>query len=290
VFVLAVLLAVVGAFLIAFGAELQEHAAVGVETARHRLLSFFLQLLSDGRWMVGALLVLAGVGVHVVALTNGPVVAIQPVGSIGLLFAVGIKAAIDRTRLEQRAVLGSAAVIAGLAGFLTLLPHDSASTRLPLLDTLLAGACALAVTATAWLLPVRNRFRDLRAGALAFGAGTCFGVGAAVIGVIGRRVQQDVTALWSWPTLLVVVLLVSGGAAQQVAYQMARFAVVYAVLLATDAGFAGVLLLGERMPTTPAATAGLAVAALVAVAGVVVLARARAANRTVSSEDVACVS
>jgi hypothetical protein len=286
VFVLAVLLAVVGAFLIAFGAELQEHAAVGVETARHRLLGFFLQLLRDGRWMVGAVLVVAGVGVHVIALTNGPVVAIQPVGSIGLLFAVGIKAAIDRTRLERRAVVGSAAVIAGLAGFLTLLPHDSATTRLPLLATVLAGGCALGVTATAWLLPVRGRFRDLRAGALAFGAGTCFGV-------IGRRVQQDLTAVWSWPTLLVVVLLVSGGAAQQLAYQMARFAVVYAVLLATDpvtAGFAGVLLLGEQLPTTPGATAGLAVAALVAVAGVVVLARARAANRTVSREDVVCAS
>ena len=96
-FVLAVLLAVVGAFLIAFGAELQEHAAVGVETARHRLLGFFLQLLRDGRWMVGAVLVVAGVGVHVIALTNGPVVAIQPVGSIGLLFAVGIKAANAKT-------------------------------------------------------------------------------------------------------------------------------------------------------------------------------------------------
>lgn len=286
-FALAVVLAVAAAMLIAFGVALQEHAAVSVVPRRRRSLSFFVELIRDTHWVAGAVLSAAGVAVHVIALTKGPVAAIQPVGTVGLLFAVGIKAAMDRTRLESLAICGCVAVIAGLAVVLTLLPHGVLPTTLNLAEAVLAGACALAFTGIALMLPDHALRTDVKAGAVALGAGMCFGVAAAVVSVLGRNVAANLTAVFSWPTLLVVVLLTCGGAAQQLAYRMARFAVVYAVLLTADpisAGFAGVLVLGEPMPSTPARLAGLALAAFAAFAGIVALAHARAANHTTPQE------
>lgn len=284
-YALAVALAVVAAFLIAFGAELQEHAAVRVTPRRNRLIAFFVRLVRDSGWMVGAVLVATGVAVHVVALTNGPVAAVQPVGSVGVLFAVGIKAVLDRTRVERPAVLGSVAVIVGLATLLVLLPHGTGTSAVPFSGAVMAGVCAVGIAVAALLVNAGDVRPEVRAGLLALGAGLCFGVAAALIGVIGRRTARDLSAVVSWQTLLVVVLLVCGGVAQQLAYRVARFALVYAVLLTVDpitAGFTGVLLLGEPLPSTPVTKGGLAVAAVLVVVGIVVLAHARAANHTTS--------
>lgn len=292
-FAVAVLLAVVAALLIAFGAELQEHAAVRVGPRHRWPIGFFLMLVHDARWVLGAVLAVVGVATHAFALTQGPVVAIQPVGSVGLLFAVGIKAVIDRTRLEPMAVTGCAAVIAGLAVLLILLPHAAGAAAVKLVDAIVAAGCALALTGAALLLPAKRVRSELRAGAVALGAGMCFGLAAALVAVVGRRMERDFTQVLSWPALLIAVLLVCGGVAQQLAYRMARFAVVYAVLLTADpltAGFAGVLLLGEPMPSTAGELAGLALAALLAVAGIVVLAHARAANQTSAQGAQPCAS
>lgn len=291
-FTLAVVLAVVAALLIALGAALQERSAVRAGLPEGRI-AFFLRLLTDPRWATGALLAGCGVALHVVALSNGPVTAIQPVGTVGLLFAVAIKAVLDHHPVERLAVVGCVAVIAGLVALVAVLPHGSGTTRLPAGPALVAGAIGLAVTGAALLLPRRRLGAEVRAGAVALGAGMCYGVAAAVVGVVGRRVGTDVTAVLGWPTLVVVVLLVCGGMAQQVAYRMARFAVVYAVLLVVDpatAGFTGILVLGDPMPRTPLKVTGLALAATVIVVGVVVLSHARAANRTAAREDQACAS
>ncbi|HEY6933101.1 MAG TPA: DMT family transporter [Marmoricola sp.] len=292
-FVLAVILAVVAAGLIACGAEFQEHAAVRVGPSGRQVVGFFVRLLRDARWVAGALLAACGVGLHIVALTAGPVTAIQPVGSVGLLFAIGIKAIVDRTRFERLAITGSLAVIAGLATLLAALPHTAGTSTLRTAPAAAAGTGAVVLTGAALLLPARRVRPALRAGAIALGSGMCFGVAAAVVGVIGRRVEGDLAAVLDWPTLLVIVLLVAGGAAQQLAYRTARFAVVYAVLLTADpvtAGAAGVLLLGDPLPSTPARLAALALAALVAVAGIVVLAHARAANRAGTDQEQPCAS
>jgi drug/metabolite transporter (DMT)-like permease len=296
-YALAVALAVVAALLIAFGAELQEHAAVRVSPRRNRLIAFFVQLLRDTGWVIGALSVATGVAVHIVALTNGPVAAVQPVGSVGVLFAVGIKAGLDRTRIERPAVLGSVAVIVGLVTLLMLLPHGTGTATVRPSAAVTAGVCAVGVTVAALLVNAGGVRSGVRAGALALGAGMCFGVSAALIGVVGRRTSRDLAAVVSWQTLLVVVLLVCGGVAQQLAYRVARFALVYAVLLTVDpltAGLTGVLLLGEPMPSTRATRGGLVGAAVLVVTGIVVLAHARAANRTtaprVPQEAESCAS
>ncbi|WP_197319846.1 DMT family transporter [Saccharomonospora sp. NB11] len=274
--VVAVVLAVVGALFIALGSALQEQVVVGMRFLGGRGVRWLLRLVRQPRWLFGAACAGLGVGLHVLALSRGPVSIIQPVGTTGLLFALGVKAVLERRRLGRAETLGGTAVVLGLAGLLFALPHDTKAPNLTTpTATLLAGitllASGLAVT-VAWAVSSRSA----RAAALAFAAGTTFGVASALVSVIGHRMLSDLTAIASWPTLLVVVLLSTGGLAQQHAYRMRRFALAFAMLEIADpvsAATVGVLVLGEPLPSTPPAAAWMGLSAVGIVVGVVVLAR-----------------
>lgn len=245
-------------------------------------VGFLLALIRQPRWLLGAVASGCGVAVHVTALSLGPVSAIQPVGTVGLIFAVGARSALERRRPRTRALVGSAIVVVGLVAFLLVLPHGSGTTRVPARGALGMTVIALGIAGIALALPRRRISVDVRAGAVAAGAGASFGVGAALIGVIGRREGRNVAAVLDWPTVLVVVLLVVGGVAQQYAYGLARFAEVYAVVLVVDpltAACTGVLVLGDPFPSTTPQLAWLALAAGVTAAGVVLLSRHHPAHR-----------
>lgn len=288
-YALAIVLAVLGALLIAIGAALQERVAVRVPSTRGRLFGFFERLLDDPRWVAGALLAGCGVGIHMVALSNGPVTAIQPVGTVGLLFAIGTKAFLDHTGVPLMTVLGSLAVVLGLIGLLFSLPPGSGSGQLPLGKAVIATLCALVLTAVALTVPAST----VKAGLLALGAGLSFGVSAAFIGVIGRRVGGNVAAVIGWPTVLAAILLIVGGTAQQLAYRQGRFAVVYAVLLVADplsASITGIFVLGDPAPRTATGITLMSVGATVTVIGIAVLTHVRATNRSRAERSQLCAS
>lgn len=271
---LAVGLAVGAALLLAVGAALQSDSAVGVRGRGQGRIGFLRVLITQPRWLLGAVACGCGVAVHVVALSIGPVSAIQPVGTVGLIFAVIVGARLKHVAPSRRAVAGSIAVVAGLAALLVVLPHGAGDNHPSPSGSLGMTFVALGVVTVALLVPRGAMGVNLRAGAMATGAGACFGVAAAFIGVVGRAVSQDIGNIIDWPIVLVIVLLAVGGVAQQSAYRLARFAEVYAIVLLIDplaAGFTGVVLLGDVIPTTAPRLAWLAVAAAVAAAGVIVL-------------------
>ncbi|HWC22814.1 MAG TPA: DMT family transporter [Flexivirga sp.] len=273
---LAVGLAVGAAFLIAVGAALQSRSAVRVRFTDDSRLGFLIVLIRQRRWLAGAVVSVCGVGVHVVALSLGPVSAIQPVGTVGLIFAVAAKAALDRARPSARAVSGAVVVIVGLAAFLLVLPPGEGRPQVPARGAVGMAVIALGIAGVALALPRERVGVNVRAAAAATGAGASFGVGAALIGVIGRRLARSVDTVLAWPTVVVIILMLAGGVAQQYAYGLARFAEVYAVVLVADpftAAFTGVVVLRDPIPTAPLDLAWLAVAAALTAAGVVVLSR-----------------
>ena len=286
-FAVAVTLAAIGALLIAAGAAIQERVVVATDSAR---LVFFVRLLTNPRWLAGGVCGGAGVALHVVALSNGPVSVIQPVGTLGLLFAVVAKAILDRRRLRAAAIAGCAAVVAGLGGLLVVLPHGAGTPRLPIGTAVLLAAATVGVIGVALLVAAPPAVKAML---LALTAGAAFGIASALIGVIGHRMAAGAGALVDWPTLLAVALLISGGIAQQHAYRMSRFALAYAVLLIADpvaASAVGVLLLGEPMPGSAFLVAWMAMSALVIVLGVVVLARSYAVETQRIEENRTCAS
>ncbi|EIE99052.1 DMT family transporter [Saccharomonospora glauca] len=273
---IAVALAVVGAFLIAVGSALQERVVVGMRFLGGRGVRWLWRLVRQPRWLFGAAVAGAGVGLHVLALSHGPVSVIQPVGTSGLLFALVVKAVLDRRRLRLPEALGGVAIVAGLVGLLFALPATGKDPNLSTATAVLLAVVTLATAAVAVLVAWLVYSASVRAGALAFAAGTTFGVGSALVSTVGHRMLGDPLAIWDWPTLLVIVLLSTGGLAQQHAYRMRRFALTFAMLEVADpvtAATVGVLVLGEPLPDTALAAAWMGLSATVIVVGVVVLAR-----------------
>lgn len=276
----AVAMAVTGAMFIAVGSVLQERVAVRSWAMGGGQLRFFLRLVKQPRWLLGAACAGAGVALHVVALSLGPVSIIQPSGTTGLLFAVITKAVLDRRRIRLPELAGSLAIVVGLGGLLLALPHAPKDPMLSLPPALLLTVVTLGLNAAAMIVSWRVFSGSAKAIALGFAAGVTFGVGSALVGVVGHRTLTDPTAVFGWLTLAIVVLLSIGGIAQQHAYRMRRFALAFAMLEISDpvaASSVGVLVLGEPMPETTLTAASMGLSAAVIVLGVVVLVRSYAA-------------
>ncbi|WP_313886874.1 DMT family transporter [Saccharomonospora amisosensis] len=276
----AVAMAVTGAMFIAVGSALQERVAVRSWTLGGGQLRFFLRLVKQPRWLLGAAFAGAGVALHVVALSFGPVSIIQPSGTTGLLFAVITKAVLDRRRIRLPELAGSMAIVVGLGGLLLALPHTPKDPVLSLPPALLLTVVTLGLNAAAMAVSWLVVSGSAKAIALGLAAGVTFGVGSALVGVVGHRAVADPAAVLDWLTLAIVVLLSIGGIAQQHAYRMRRFALAFAMLEISDpvaASSVGVLVLGEPMPETALRTASMGLSAAVIVVGVVVLVRSYAA-------------
>ncbi|GGO70472.1 DMT family transporter [Nonomuraea cavernae] len=254
---LAALIALVGSLFFALGAALQQHEAAGT-TAGLRAL------LRRPRWLVGGASILAGGGLHIVALGLGPLTVVQPMGVASLLFALPIAAALHDRRPSRGELAAAGVVAAGLIGLVLLVPESDGPTHLAPAGvvTLLAvsGAAAVLLWAGSKVASATGR-----AALLATGSGVLYGATATLV-----RVLVDGT--WNWwyllalpvPALLALAML-------QRAYAVGHFGVSFASLQIADPLTAvafGALLLGEPLPTgvVPIAAAALAAAGTVALA------------------------
>ncbi|GAA4509805.1 MULTISPECIES: DMT family transporter [Nonomuraea] len=254
----AAVIALIGSLFFALGAALQQFEAVGTDKPG------MLTLLRRPRWLLGGAAILAGGGLHIVALGLGPLTVVQPMGVASLLFALPIAATLHGRR-PSTSELGAAAVVAaGLVGLVLLVPESDVPVRLEPreLFTLLgvSGAAAVLLWAGA-----RAAAPAWRAALLATASGVLYGATATLVRVL-------VDGGWNWayllalpvPALLALVML-------QRAYSVGHFGVSFAALQIADPLTAvafGALLLGEPLPTglAPVAAAALAAAGTVALA------------------------
>jgi drug/metabolite transporter (DMT)-like permease len=270
--------AVAGAPLVALGAALQQNAAGRCQN--QSFLRLLTHLVRQPKWLLGALTTFGGAGMHIVALANGPLTVVQPLGMSGLPIAVLIAAAIDRRRVKRLELLGAFGVSLGLVSLLMLLPHESARPTLDGGSAAVLCGCVLALLAGAAVMARRNT------GAtntlfLAIGSGLAYGVFAAMVRVSGSEALDKVTGTVFWVAALAVVFCILGMMFQQNAYRTGRFALSYATLLVVDpltGSLIGVLVLNEQLPTSVLANVGVVAACLVTIAGVVTLARLRPHN------------
>ncbi|MFC7329021.1 DMT family transporter [Marinactinospora rubrisoli] len=276
----SVLLAVTGAFCLALGSALQERDAVRAPGHRIARAGFLLHLLRRPRWLLGTLAAATGVALHLVALSGAPLTIIQPIGVTGLLFAIVLSAVFNRRRVRAGEVAAGAAVMAGLTGVLLLFPHSSAAPVMPTGTAVLLVA-AVVVLGAAGYAAAHWIPAGTRAVLLAALGGVALGTTSALARVVAAATASDVTAVFSWLTVLAVAVAVFGGLLQQNAYRTGHFAAAYATLLVVDpvTGAAiGTLLLGEGVPATPADRLLAAGSAVLAIAGTAVLARAKNRN------------
>ncbi|MBW0102595.1 hypothetical protein [Pseudonocardia sp. KRD291] len=285
----AVALAVLAAACFAAAAAAQHRVARGATTLR--------VLVRRPLWLLGAGAAGAGTLLHAVALGLAPVTLVQPIGVLAVPLGVlaerwaasrdgrAAPPAVGAPRGPGSGVLAGIAVsVTGVAVFVVAAAGGASGgpvdpVAMPVVGgTLAAAALVLALLSGRWHGAARCLARAVPA-AIAFGlVSALLRAGLAYLDQSGSGALPDPAD----PAVLVaigvalVVALVAGGAAVQLAYRSGPPSLVLACLTVLDpivaVGF-GVTALGERVGTSPVDVAVAVAGALLAVAGVVLLAR-----------------
>ncbi|MET3809705.1 DMT family transporter [Arthrobacter sp. UYEF3] len=278
---LAVLLAILGAFFLAFGAQ-RQGSAVKADTGGLALNSHgLLRLIRNPRWVLGLLLLGVGTVMNAVALVSAPLTVVQPIGAIALVITTIINAKDQGLSVNRATVVAISACVAGSALFVVLAVnvtqenhHVSGSDELTIVLLL---ALAVGLFGTLALL-FRHR---MSAFVYILGAGVLFGFVAVLTRIIGKHLL-DANGLFllnvQWYTL--VAMAAAGGLGSwfvQSAYSGGPPDLVIAGLTVIDpiVGIAiGIVILGELRSDVHAVTAiAMGVAASLAIVGVIALSR-----------------
>ncbi|WP_028266539.1 DMT family transporter [Arthrobacter sp. MA-N2] len=277
----AVLLAVLGAFCLAIGAQ-RQGSAVKADTGGLALSSTgFLRLLRNPRWMFGLLLLCLGMGMNAIALVSAPLTVVQPIGAIALVITTVVNAKDQGLSINRGTVVAISACVTGSAMFVLLAVtatqenhHVSGEDEITIV-LLLTLAVGLFGT-----LAVMFRHR-LSAFVYILGAGVLFGFVAVLTRIIGRHLLDPNGHFLlnvQWYTLVAIVA--AGGLGSwfvQNAYSGGPPDLVIAGLTVVDpiVGIAvGIAILGELRPDVHAVVGiGMAVAASLAIVGVIALSR-----------------
>ena len=294
--VLGVAVALVAAFLLALGAYFQNHGASAVGdaeqdppsdagdqgTAKRFGIGQLLALLHQPRWLLGSGLLTGAVALQLVSLSLAPLAVVQPLGAASLVVTAILDARLNHTRVQKRAVLAIVACVVGVtafvgtAAFTTSSSPGGAQQELVVL-LLLAGVLVLF---TGLFAALHRRLGSLR---LALGAGVLFGFVATLAKVILDRlpgILRSGPTPRDWLVALCLLGLAAAGIAGlylvQTAYAAGSPDVVVAALTVIDPLVAvtiGIVVLREAAHAPWWAFVVFAVSEVVAVAGVVTLAR-----------------
>lgn len=278
---LAVFLAVLGAFCLAFGAQ-RQGSAVKADTGGLALSSNgFLRLLRNPRWVFGLLLLGAGMVMNAIALVSAPLTVVQPIGAIALVITTMVNARDQGLSINRATVVAISACVTGSALFVLLAVTVTQESHNVSADDELTIVMLLALAVGVFgSLAAMFRHR-MNAFVYILGAGVLFGFVAVLTRIIGKHLL-DPNGLFllnvQWYTILAIAA--AGGLGSwfvQSAYSTGPPDLVIAGLTVIDpiVGIAiGIAILGELRPDVHAVMAiAMAVAASLAIVGVIALSR-----------------
>ncbi|WP_449277414.1 multidrug DMT transporter permease [Leucobacter sp. GX24907] len=274
--------ALLGAALLAFGAQYQSRGLNKVERLTGESagaglsIRHLLSMLRRPSWVIGTALLGLAVVFQVLSLSLAPLIIVQPIGVVGLVITSVLNSRMSGVRLGGAAQLCIGLAVAGVVIFVTVAAFsasDNPVTDQHLIVILIAFAAVLSVAVTLFLL-----FRH-RSFALVYivGAGVLYGfVATFAKTVIGRFQQQDFDGL----TWLCVAALVTGALLGMVfvqnAYSSGPPDLVVAGLTVVDPIIAiliGITVLGEAAGASWISVLGFLISGAIAITGVLGLAR-----------------
>ncbi|WP_026549809.1 DMT family transporter [Arthrobacter sp. Br18] len=278
---LAIVLALVGAVFLAFGAQ-RQGSAVRAHTGGLDLNSAgFLRLLRHPRWILGLILLVTGTALNVVALALAPLTVVQPIGAIALVITTVVNSRDQGIRINRPTVAAIAACVFGSALFVILAVNVTRQNHAVAAGQELVVVLLLAIAVVAFGSLALLGKRRLNASAYILGAGVLFGFVAVLTKIIMTHVlDPNGRILLNVPLYTAVAFLAAVGLGiwfVQSAYATGPPDLVIAGLTVIDplVGIAvGITILGELQPDVQAiAAVGMASAALVAIVGVIALSR-----------------
>ncbi|GAA1790612.1 DMT family transporter [Leucobacter iarius] len=279
---LGILAALVGAALLAFGAQYQSRGLNKVERITGESagsgLSFrhVLSLMRRPSWVVGTLCLGLAVVFQLLSLTVAPIIVVQPIGVVGLVITSILNSRLSGVRLGKRAKTAIAMCVGGIVTYVTVAAFAAVERPIgndKLLVILITYAVVLVLAVVAFLTLRHKRIALL----YIVGAGVLYGFVATLAKTIIVRFQQgDVEWLtWACAALLVLGALL-GMVFVQNAYSSGPPDLVVAGLTVIDplvAVLIGILVLGEASGANGLQILGFVIGGLIAVAGVIMLAR-----------------
>lgn len=272
----SILLALGAALLYATTSVLQQSAAATVDHARSLRPALLLALLRRPRWLLGNLAEVGAITLQFLALRRGSLVLVQALLVTGLLFALPMAAALHHRRLSGPDWLGAAAVVAGLAAFVSI-AETSGGRGEP------SGAGWAAVLTLGCGLVVFLVLRapaspgPRRAALLGAACGVLNGVDASLAKASGHLLDRGVLhALHAWEPYALAALGATVFLLAQSAFQAGPLVASLPLITVADpivAAVIGVLAFGEPLASgAPEVVVQLAAGAAI-VGGVWVLAR-----------------
>jgi drug/metabolite transporter (DMT)-like permease len=267
----AVAAAFAAAALFAGGSALQQRAAGAAAADDESGIRLVVRLARRPAWLIGLVLSAGAFSMHAVALRLGNLALVQPVIVSGIVFAVLVRAGIDRRLPSRREIVWSVVTWAGLALFITVMPPMPDNPPEPKNAAIFV---IVVVTVVGSLMAMaRLLHSDRRRGVLlGAGAGAMFGLVAGLLKLFLTQASSgwiDGFLHWSPWALLAV-----GGCAillNQRAYQVVELSVSAPVLNVTQVivaiGF-GLIVFRERLSETPVILAAELVGLLLVILGV----------------------
>jgi drug/metabolite transporter (DMT)-like permease len=278
---LAIILALVGAVLFAFGTVLQQKGAMEEAGDENLGAGGLVRLLRRPVWLLGVAIDGAGYACQAAALGIGTIVVVQPLLVLSVVFALPIGARLTNQRVGRREILGAVAVVIGLVLF-TLISNpeggrDDATDRAWIIGAAITGGVALALV----LASRGSRTPGVRAALIGTASGVLFGFIAALTKATVDRLDDGIVAvLADWHLYGLIGTSVIAFALMQAALATGALAPALSTVMVfeTIVGVAcGIWMLGEELHEAAWGTAVSVVSLAIVVAGLVALSRSQGA-------------
>lgn len=274
---IAVPAAVLGAAGFGLATAAQQRATKEVEVAPTLSPRLLVELWGRPMWLIGLVATGAALLLQLIALAFGPIAVVQPLLVTGVAFAAGFSALMARRRPDAVILFGALCCAAGLSAFLLLARPIAAATDESIdLASGLPLALALAAVVVGCLVYAAAVSHPSRVLALALATGVLYGITAGLMKVVTGQLRDG----WSEPfghLALYVVCIVGplGFLLSQNTFQQGKLMSPAVAVITSVDPVVGVMIgvgwLGEQLDTSPGMLAGECLAALVVIAGILLI-------------------
>ncbi len=284
--VIAIVLAVLAAVALAFGAQFQNNAVSsgpnkkktnGAEKGRGSLsIKQLASLLIKPQWLSGTAFMVVGIGLQLAALSLAPLIVVQPVGAIALVITSLLNARVTKTRLNRGTIIAISLCTLGIAAFVAMASGVANETVLND-DRLREVLSVLGVILMAFTVLFFTVGKHAKALTYVIGAGVLYGFVATLAKVVIQRIYQS---QFEWLTVFCLIALIGavalGSWFVQNAYASGPPDLVIAGLTVIDPLVAvsiGIVILGEATAASWPVAIGFGLSAVLAVIGVYLLSK-----------------
>ena len=274
---MAVVLAFVAAFLFALGLVLQEKAASKLPSEAVGA-GFLARLFARPVWLLGGACQVAGFAAQAIALGIGSLVIVQPILIFSIVFALPLGRVLEQRRIHRNEWIGAALVSGGICVLLVASKTDAGSDDASLARWAVVGGVTMGVAIVLYLL-ARGRSPTVRAACLGIAGGILFGLTAALTKSVVSDFDDGIVAVVSdWELYALILISVAAFWLEQAALQTGALAAAVSTTMAFDplsSLLFGIVLFDESLHRTPFGIVVSTVSLSVALAGLILIARAK---------------